>query len=404
MSVLGYAWRLPASDGFSTSSTGPALLQGVPQGVLSNPFPSSNPLVMPLGTSTGRYTNLGSTATTTWARQLLKTPMNDRFNFTVERDLIWGLKLDGTFFINLGHNMVPEGQGGNAGFGKNLNQMDPQLSYTHKSALTVAVANPFYGLPASVMPGQLRGQRTVALSSLLKPYPHYGTLQEGFMTGVDNRYKAIQLRLQRRYAQGVSLVWGYNYNREKTGGFFNAVDEYADKLTMIPASSPRHRMSVGTTIDVPYGKGRRFGNGAPPLMNAILGGWSTSHIFLWNSGSFLRFGQLEVSGDPILSEHTWQRWFNTSVFAQAIPFTPRVNPYQYEGLTGPRYWSLDSTLSKNFALAERINLEFRLEGYNLTNSVMPGNPVLSVTNTQFGGITSQVNYGREVQYTLRIHF
>jgi len=404
MSVLGYAWRLPASDAFSISSTGPALLQGVPRGVLSDPFPASNPLVMPLGKSTGRYTNLGSTATTTWSKQDLKSPMNDRFNFTVERDLIWDLKLDGTFFMNFGHNMVPEGQGGNAGFGMNLNMTNPELSYTYKTALTVAVANPFYGLPASVMPGQLRGQRTVALSSLLKPYPHYGTLQEGFMTGVENVYKALQLRVQRRYAQGYSVVWGYNYNRESTGGFFNAPDEYACKLTMIAASSPRHRITVATTIDIPYGRGRRFGSGVHPIANAIFGGWSTSHIFWWNSGAFLRFGQLEVSGNPILPHHTWQRWFNTSVFAQAIPYTPRLNPYQYEGLTGPRYWSLDSTLSKNFDLTERFKLELRLEGYNLTNSVMPGNPNLSVTSTQFGGIANQVNYGREVQYTLRIHF
>ena len=163
-------------------------------------------------------------------------------------------------------------------------------------------------------------------------------------------------------------------------------------------------MTLATTVDVPYGRGRRFGSSAHPVVNAVFGGWSTSHIFMWNSGAFLRFGQLEVSEDPILTDHTWQRWFNTSVFAQAIPFTPRLNPYQYEGLTGPRYWSLDSTLSKNFDLTERFKLELRLEGYNLTNSVMPGNPILGVTSTQFGGITSQVNYGREVQYTLRIHF
>jgi hypothetical protein len=73
-------------------------------------------------------------------------------------------------------------------------------------------------------------------------------------------------------------------------------------------------------------------------------------------------------------------------------------------LTGPRYWQLDSTLSKDFTLTERFNLELRLEGYNLTNSVMPGNPNLTVTSTQFGVINTQVNYGQEVQYTLRLYF
>lgn len=315
-----------------------------------------------------------------------------------------GFKFDGTFFMNIGHHMVPEGQGGSAGFGRSMNLVDPQLSYTYKTALTAAVNNPFFGLPANVMPGQLRGQRTVPLSTLLRPYPHYGDLSEGFMPGVDNRYKAVQLRVQRRFANGYSVIWGYNYNRESTGGYFNAPDEYINKLTMIPSSSPRHRMTLGTTWELPFGKGKRFGSGMHPVLNHIVGGWSTSHIFVWNTGSFLRFGQLEVNGDPGEATRDWSKWFNTAAFAQAIPFTPRTNPFQYDGITGPRYWNLDSTLSKNFSLTEKFKLEFRLEGYNLTNSVMPGNPNLSVTSTQFGGITSQVNYGREVQYTLRLHF
>ncbi|MCC6389264.1 MAG: TonB-dependent receptor [Bryobacterales bacterium] len=404
MSVLGYSWILPSTDGFSASSNGPVSVQGIPQGAFSNPFPSSNPLVLPIGRGNGRNTNLGSTGTTNWANQSMHIPMNDRFNFTVERDLVWGMKLDGTFFMNFGHNMVPEGQGGNAGFGQSLNMMDPQLGYTYKTALAAPVANPFFGLPSSLMPGQLRGQATVPLSTLLKPYPQYGALTQTFMPGVDNHYKAIQLRVQRRFAQGYSVVWGYNYNQESTGAFFNDPDTYANKLTMIPSSMPRHRMTIGTTIEFPFGRGRRFGSQMHPVLNAVLGGWSTSHIFMWNSGSFLRFGQLDVSGDPVLADPTWQRWFNTSVFKQATAYTPRTNPFQYDGLTGPRYWQLDSTLSKNFSLTERFKLELRLEGYNLTNSVMPGNPNLTVTSTQFGGITSQVNYGREVQYTLRLHF
>ncbi|MBL8220160.1 MAG: hypothetical protein JNL62_13075, partial [Bryobacterales bacterium] len=156
--------------------------------------------------------------------------------------------------------------------------------------------------------------------------------------------------------------------------------------------------------ELPFGRGKKFGSGIHPVLNHIVGGWSTSHIFVWNTGSFLRFGQLDVSGEPGDATRDWSRWFNTSVFAQATPFTPRTNPFQYDGITGPRYWNLDSTLSKNFSLTEKFKLEFRLEGYNLTNSVMPGNPNLAVTSTQFGGITSQVNYGREVQYTLRLHF
>jgi len=173
---------------------------------------------------------------------------------------------------------------------------------------------------------------------------------------------------------------------------------------MIPSSSPRHRITLATTIDLPFGRGRQFGANIHPVLNAVLGGWSTSHIFVWNSGAFLRFGQLDVSGEPGATTRDWSKWFDTSVFKQATPFTPRTNPFQYEGGTGPNFWNLDSTVSKNFSLTARAKIELRFEGHNLTNSVMPGNPNLTVTSTQFGEITSQVNYGRGVQYTLRLHF
>ncbi|WP_322801788.1 hypothetical protein, partial [Thermoflexus sp.] len=82
----------------------------------------------------------------------------------------------------------------------------------------------------------------------------------------------------------------------------------------------------------------------------------------------------------------------------------RTNPKQYDGLRGPGRWNFDTTLSKSFRLTERFKLEFRMEAYNLTNSIMWSNPSTSVTSSLFGRITSQANRGRELQYAARIHF
>jgi hypothetical protein len=73
--------------------------------------------------------------------------------------------------------------------------------------------------------------------------------------------------------------------------FFNAPDQYANVLTMIPGSNPRHRISAAGTYELPFGKGKAYMSNAHPVVNAILGGWSTSSIFHWNSGSFLRSGK-----------------------------------------------------------------------------------------------------------------
>ncbi|NUN02654.1 MAG: hypothetical protein HUU41_16210 [Bryobacteraceae bacterium] len=212
------------------------------------------------------------------------------------------------------------------------------------------------------------------------------------------------MKVERPFSRGISLTAAYNYNREWTDGYFNDPDIYANKLTRIPAASPRHRMSAGVSYDLPFGRGRKFLSNLHPVLNAMIGGWITSHIYMWNSGSFLRFGQLIVNGDPVLDNPTRDKWFNTGAFTAPQGYTPRTNPYQYDGLTGPGYWNLDSTISKNFQLNERFRMEFRLETYNTTNSFMLSNPSVDVYSSLFGRSTNQANTGREMQYTLRLHF
>lgn len=66
--------------------------------------------------------------------------------------------------------------------------------------------------------------------------------------------------------------------------------------------------------------------------------------------------------------------------------------------------NVDATLSKFLPLAGRTRLEVKMEAYNLTNSVMASMPNANVTSSLFGRSTGQLNHGRELQYTLRLHF
>jgi hypothetical protein len=227
-----------------------------------------------------------------------------------------------------------------------------------------------------------------------------------FKDGFRDRYHALQLRAERAFSGGYTFTAAYNYHRQRSDVYFNADDQYVDRKTLMPSADPRHRISFGGVWELPLGKGRRFGANMHPVLEAILGGWSTSHLFMWNCGSFLRFGQLNVSGDPILDNPTPSKWFRTEVFSIATPYTPRTNPWQYEGLRGPGFWSWDGTLAKFFQLTERFRMELRLEAYNVPNSFMLANPSTSVTSATFGRSVGPAagNYGREVQYSLRLHF
>ncbi len=163
-------------------------------------------------------------------------------------------------------------------------------------------------------------------------------------------------------------------------------------------------MNISGTYELPFGKGRRFLSHTPAVVNAILGGWSTSNLFNVNSGQFLRFGPLQVTGDPRLDHPTRAQGFNTSAFQILPPFTPRTNPWQYDNVKGPRYFNLDSTLSKVFPIRERFKLELKAEAYNLTNRFIPTDPDVSVTSATFGRSTNQFNVGRTMQYSLRLMF
>jgi hypothetical protein len=86
-----------------------------------------------------------------------------------------------------------------------------------------------------------------------------------------------------------------------------------------------------------------------------------------------------------------------------------TSPFYYEGMRGPRYWDLDSTFVKSFKITERYNLEFRMELYNLTNTFIPSDPnVCGVTQCgSVGGLSNWMaldNYGREIQFSVRLHF
>jgi hypothetical protein len=177
-------------------------------------------------------------------------------------------------------------------------------------------------------------------------------------------------------------------------------------MSYLDSGAPRHRLNLSGTFELPLGKGRRFLANAPRVVNFVLGGWSYSPLFTYDSGTWLTFGAMQVvgSGSPKLDEPTLAKWFDTSMFVRQPSYTERTNPYYYPGLTGPRQWNLDSTLSKSFQVNDRFRVELRMEAYNTTNSIMWGMPNMSVDSALFGRITSQNNRGRELQYTLRVHF
>jgi hypothetical protein len=96
-------------------------------------------------------------------------------------------------------------------------------------------------------------------------------------------------------------------------------------------------------------------------------------------------------------------WLNPAAFSDAPAFT-FGDISRFLNVRGPGLFNWDMSVFKNFAIAERINAQFRAEAFNATNTVEFGNPNTTYTSSTFGVITSQINSPRLLQLGLRVTF
>ncbi len=396
---------------FNPITNGLSNVNGVPVAFLANPFPQG--LTPPYGKSYGRNTNLGDNVS--WDEYEQRTPVSDRINVSLQREIPFRIVADATYFINfISHDQ----------YSQNLNLSDPRLSYTYGAAIDKSIANPFYNYgTVEEFPGALRRQATIPYSQLLRPYPQYLNL---IQTGTDLRkakYQSFQLRLQRPFANGFSFLATYAYVKQESQWFYDAQDEYDGLLSWFDfsvtaagssgaptvASDPQHRFVGAATVELPFGRGRKWGSDMSGGLDAILGGWQISGIYTYYSGVPLVFTGTMVAPQSVekIGENGADKyWFDVTGFARQPAYTRRSNPWTFDGLTGPSYSNLDLTLQKTFKLNRRFRLQVRMDAFNALNGMNWADPNLTITASDFGRTNAQESgyYGRQLQYAIRLEF
>jgi len=204
--------------------------------------------------------------------------------------------------------------------------VDPRIAFQYKDAVNQAVANPFFNiLTVDKFPGPLRYQQQVSISSLMKPYPQYGSIDvtDG-QPGGNMKYHSLQIKLQKNFSRGYSMLLGYNYHYEQDQRYYDGVDNYLKQYTWINAPNSRHRLSVAGTWEVPLGRGRSYMSNVPRVVDALVGGWDLTPVMFWRSGRYAQFGGMVVNGDPHISnpgpEHgSIPRYFRRCQPTPAVP-------------------------------------------------------------------------------------
>ncbi len=257
-----------------------------------------------------------------------------------------------------------------------------------------------------------------------KPFFQKFGLTQGidyFCNCADTRYDGLQIKLTKRFTDGLSLLTHYTIQRalDNSGDYF-FIDR---KVNRGVNDFNRTRVFVlAETYELPFGKGKTYFSGASRVANAFLGGFQISSTTTVQSGIPFNIGinSLNDTGPnrPNFSGNVTYgstrdasgqvKYITTAASAFTIPARGTFGNLKRNALRGPGFWQTDASLIKRFAFKETMNLEFRAEVQNLFNHVNLGQPNSDATNggTNFGTInnTNTNAVQRNVQFAVRFAF
>jgi hypothetical protein len=245
----------------------------------------------------------------------------------------------------------------------------------------------------------------------------------GRTAGVENlawkgktRYHALQLKLDRRFRNGwlvtnsYTLGRSWDYHSENGGPGTPADIERSWGLS----DFTRRHVYVGTFVwSLPWYKDPDAG-----ALHWILGNWQVSGIFTYQTGNVLdvtanaaslntpgNTQRPNQSGTPtIIGDYgEGKYYFNTSVFSAPSANTFGARTRNTGDLWGPRFTNLDLSVVKQFNLGGSRMGEFRVDMWNLPNTVHMNNPNTAFGDARFGMITGA--YGeRQIRFSARFIF
>ncbi len=265
------------------------------------------------------------------------------------------------------------------------------------------------------------------------------------------RYDSLQIKAETKSARhGIYALLGYTWARNFDSGLTDGLSTNVGAIFWpLPGTQKldwglsqlnlNDTFTASILYDLPFGKGKRFGNNWGGAANALLGRWQVNLIERAESGfplfvvdsantgptfgaapaagntgqylnyNFFSFNRPDLVGDPNGPHCKPNTEFNTCAFAHApageLGTAPRAPVY------GPRFVNTDFSIMKDLPFRESMKLQFRAEFFNLLNHpqfFMSGIGDLGEqdinTISTFGIVNQQLNNPRLIQFALRLNF
>ena len=231
-------------------------------------------------------------------------------------------------------------------------------------------------------------------------------------------YNGMKLAFQRRAGSGVSLNGNYTLSRcfgdattpgggfpQIANGFTNPADPAFDRGHCI-----QDRTHIGSLT-----AGARSPRFASSALRALASDWRVSGIMSAVSGAWLNIitgrdnaltgiqqQRVDQVSDDVYGEKSLASYLNPAAFAQ--PAAGALGNYVRNSIKGPGFWTVDVALSKNVSVGAARTMEFRVETFNLLNTLNLGNPVVNFNSGSFGRITSMTGAPRIMQFGVKYGF
>ena len=244
-------------------------------------------------------------------------------------------------------------------------------------------------------------------------------------------YNSFWILGKRSYSRGLSFLASYTFADSKTDApAFRSPASEAE----VPQNSfdPRadwgpsgcdilHRFVSSVIYKMPL-SARGGESRAAKIAHAVFGDWQASVIYQWqsgfpftisvfgdtaNAGALLNVNPIRANAVPGVAaalpadERSTDRWFNTAAFTTPAPFT--FGTATRNSVWGPSLSKADLALDRAIPLGA-VRFHFRVEAFNLLNTVNYGTPNRFVNTPQFGTITDAATGARQIQFVFRATF
>ncbi|MEO8595114.1 MAG: carboxypeptidase-like regulatory domain-containing protein [Candidatus Solibacter sp.] len=365
-------------------------------------------------------------------REATRPPAYQSFNLSIQRQLSNSMVAEVSYNGSLGSRL----QAGLLAY----NALDPSYlakygaavltaSITSPTAAAAGIKEPFPGFAA------LWGS-AATVRQALRPYPQFGNIDTAAGGGDHSghsAYHAGMVRLEKRYSNGIQFLTSYVFSKILTDadGYWPggaAMDPYNRGLEKsIGQYDVTHNLKFSGVWELPIGKGKRLGVSGP--LNYVIGGWRVSGVATYSSGTPNGLGttnSLPLFGGglrPIINTFdNWQPATKGGSFDPAVDrtiqpasFFPAQPANTFGNMTryNPKFraypnYTENFSLSKTFALHERLRVDLRAEMFNAFNRVRFGQGSLTIQSQTFGLLSQtagdQANTPRQMQLALKLNF